>query len=286
MRTELENLRLALTSPERKSPTTIENYLIAARKFLNFTGNKLPPSKAKLKRFFAQQKENSITSRTQNYYFSVIRKLYQANSWLWPLSKKDRPEISEKLLTTAFTVDEIKTLIKNRGNYSKEECFYLALATTFGMTGLELAKVENKDIKSGKLYIKPIRHGTGRWVVVPGEIMPALKEYHPKQLSRSTLSAIFKRILTKSALEVRRGYGWYSIRITLWERLKVALAQNELPLTLADSYLRLSKGSIQTMYPHRLAATVYKDIKDLLEEPYALDRLVLPIHPFIPLWQD
>lgn len=275
MRTELENLRQALTSPERKSPTTIENYLIAANRFLKFTSKKLPPSKSDLKRFFAQQKEDGISPRTQNYYFIVIQQLYEANSWVWPLSRKDRPGIPEDLPVTAFTLDEIKTLIENRGNYSKEERFYLALATTFGMSRLELAQVARKDIKNGKLHIKPIRHGKSSWSVIPGEIMPALKEYSPKQLSKSTLSAIFKRILTKSGLEKKESYGWFSIRITLGERLKVALAQNELPLSLADNYLRFSKGSIQAMYPYQLAT----------EDPYALDRLVLQVHPFIPLWR-
>ena len=121
MRTELENLRQALTSPERKSSTTIENYLIAANRFLKFTSKKLPPSKSDLKRFFAQQKEDDIGPRTQNYYFIVIQQLYEANSWVWPLSRNDRPEIPKSLPINVFTVDEIKTLIENRQNYSKEE---------------------------------------------------------------------------------------------------------------------------------------------------------------------
>lgn len=286
MKTELENLRLVLSSPPKKSPTTIENYLIAARKFLNFTGNKLPPSKANLKRFFAQQKENSITSRTQNYYFSVIQKLYQANSWLWPLSKNDRPEIAENLPITAFTVDEIKTLIKNRGSYSKEERFYLALATTFGMSRLELARVDNKDIKNGMLYIKPIRHGKGRWTVVPDEIMTALKEYHSKQLSISTLSAIFKRILSKSGLNERKGYGWYSIRVTLLERLRFALAQSELPISLADAYLRFSERTPQGAYSKRVIAKLCEDIGVSNDDLTMLDTIILQVHPFISFWQS
>lgn len=286
MRTELENLRQALTSPDRKAPVTIENYLIAARKFLNFTSNKLPPSKRELKRFFVQQEEDNISPRTQNYYFTVIQKLYQANFWLWPLSRKDRPEIPESLPIPVFTVDEIKTLINNRGNYSKEERFYLALATTFGMSRLELAQVDNKDIKNGKLYIKPIRHGKGRWTVVPDQIMPAVKEYHPRQLSKSTLSVIFQRILTKSGLDVAKGYSWFSIRIALWERLKFALAQNEFPIDLADRYLRFSAITIRIRYPAQSQMVGNRDIMPILKRPYGLDTVLLPIHPFIPFWQS
>lgn len=286
MNIELENLRLALTSPEKKSPFTIGNYLIVARKFLNFTGDKLPPSERKLKRFFAQQKERGITPGSQNFYFFVLKKLYEANSWLWPLSKKDRPEIPESLPTTAFTIDEIKTLIKNRGNYSKEERFYLALATTFGMSRLELARVRRKDIKNRTFHIKSIQHGKGRWAMVPDEIMTALTEYHPREFSVSALSLIFKRILSKSGLEKRKGCGWFSIRVALLERLRVALAQNELPISWADDYLRFRERSIGSKQLDAIRATIYRDIEGTLQEPYALDRLVLRVHPFISFWQS
>jgi len=286
MRTELENLRLALTARERKSPVTIKNYLIAANRFLDFAGNKLPPSERKLRQFFARQKKDDIGPRTQNYYFIVIQQLYQANSWVWPLSRKDRPEIPESLPINVFTVDEIKTLVENQHNYSKEERFYLALATTFGMSRPELAKVTSKDIKNGKLYIKPIRHGKGRWTVIPPEIMPAVKEYSPKELSTSTLSVIFKRILTKAGLEGTKGYSWFSIRTALLERLRFALAQNELPIDLADKYLRFRETTIRARYPAMAYMVGDKNITSLLQRPFILDTVLLPIHPFIRFWQS
>lgn len=283
---ELDNLRLALTSPEKKSPFTIENYLIAARKFLDFTGDKLPPAKRDLKRFFDQQEARGIGPGSRNFYFFALKKLYEANSWSWPLSKKDRPEILKSLPITAFTVDEIKTLIKNRGNYSKEERFYLALATTFGMSRLELAQVDNKDIKNGMLYIKPTRHSKGRWVVVPGEIMPVLMEYHPKQLDISTVSAISKRILIKSGFEKKRGCGWFSFRVALLDRLRVAMAQKELPIIWADDYLRFREASIGSKRLEATRATILRGIGSTLQEPYALDKIILQVHPFISFWQD
>jgi len=286
MDSQLENLRLALTSPEKKSPFTIANYIATAKRFLSFTGDKFPPTKGNLKRFFDQQRERGISPASQNRYFFELKKLYEANSWLWPLSKKDRPEIPESLPETALTVDEIKTLIKNRGNYSKEERFYLALATTFGMTRLELAKVDNKDIKNGMLYIKPVRHGKGRWAVVPGEIMPALMEYHPRQLGISTLSLIFGRILIKSGFEKRRGSSWFSIRVALLERLRVAMAQKGLPISWADDYLRFREASIGSKRLDAVRATLYRDTTSTLQEPYALDKIILQVHPFISFWQS
>lgn len=286
MSIELENLRQALTSREGKSPVTIRNYLTAANRFLDFAGNQLPPSETKLRRFFAQQKENNIGPRTQNYYFIVIRKLYEANSWLWPLLKKDRPEIPERLPINVFTVDEIKTLIESRHNYSKEERFYLALATTFGMSLSELRKVTSKDIKNGKIFIRPIRHGKGRWAVVPTEIMPTIKEYHPRELSISAMPGIFRRIVTKAGLKVTNSYGWSSIRTALWERLRFALAQNELPIDLADKYLRFSETTIRARYPVMAYMVGDRDITPLFEQPFILDTVLLPIHPFIRFWQS
>ncbi len=286
MSIELENLRLALTSPEGKSPFTITNYLTVAKRFLNFTGDKLPPSKRKLKRFFAQQEEKGISPSSQKFYFVVLKKLYAANSWLWPLSKKDQPKILERLPITAFTFDEIKTLIKNRGNYSKEERFYLALATIFGMSRLELAQVDSKDIKNGKLYIKPVQHGKGRWTVVPREIMPVIKEYHPRQLYVGTLSLIFKRTLIKSGLQEKRGCSWFSIRVALLERLRVALVQNELPISWADDYLRFREASIRSKRLDAARMAIYQDIESTAQEPYALNKIVLQVHPFISFWQS
>jgi len=286
MKNELDNLERALTSPPSLSSLTIKNYLISARIFLNFLGDRLPPSEADLRQFLTQQKEKGIAPQTQNYYLFVLQRLYEANSWNFPLSKEDRPVIFQESATIPFTRAEIRTLVENRENYSKEERFYLALATTLGMSRAELAKVEKKDVKERELRIRPVRHGAGRWALIPDEIAPIIHGYRLKKLNMDTLSVILRRILSKSDLEQTKGHRWHSIRIALFEGLRVALAQNNFPIILADIYLRFNKATIPNRYWAVEGARRYNGIEAIPDEPYALDKIILQVHPFTSFWQS
>jgi len=284
MQQELENLKLALTSPRERSPTTVQNYIYAAKHFLDWQGNKLPPSEMYLRKFFLEKKKGGSGAGNQVYYFYVLRKLFEANGWPWPFKREDRPEAPEEVLAPAFTPDEIKILIQDRENYSDKDRFYLALSTTYGVRREELARVRNRDIKDGAIYIRTVKHGARRTALIPEEIMLVIDNYRPKERKSRSLSAVFRRVADKSSLDVEKGYGWHSIRRTLLTMLEIALAQNGMPLTWAADYLRWSKKTIGSRYFGIVTAGLYRHPEAMSQDPYALDRAILSVHPFVKLW--
>ncbi len=284
MQPELENLKLALTSPRERSPTTVSNYIYAAKHFLAWQGNKLPPSEMDLRKFFLEKKEGGSGAGNQGYYFYVLRKLFEANHWPWPFKREDRPEAPEEVFAPVFTLDELKILIQDRENYSDEERFYLALSTTYGIRREELARVRNRDIKDGAIFIRTVKRGPKRTALIPGEIMPVINNYRPRERKPRSLSAVFRRVADKSSLDVEKGYGWHSIRRTLLTMMEIALAQNGMPLTWAADYLGWSKKTIGSRYFGVVTAGVYRHPEAMSQDPYALDKAILPVHPFVKLW--
>lgn len=284
MQTELENLKLVLSSPRARSPTTVKNYIYTARHFLNWIDGKLPPSEMDLRRYFLERREQGIGAGTQGYDFYVLRKLYEANNWTWPFKREDRPEPPEEVFVQVLTVDQVKTLIQKREEYSNKERFYLALSTTYGIRREELARVRKRDIKDRTIYIRTAKHGVKRTALIPEEIASIIDSYHSKEQKPGSLSAIFKRIVQKADMKLDKGYGWHSIRACLLTMLEITLAQNGIPPSFAADYMRWSKKTIGARYFGIVTAGIYRHLEAASGDPYALDKSILPIHPFLKFW--
>ena len=118
------------------------------------------------------------------------------------------------------------------------------------------------------------RQGEKRVHLVPGEILPWIEAYRPRENGANTLSYMFNRICAKGLQESRPGYGWDSFRHTLEVLLPAALIREGKPLLLANLFLRWSK-SIPVAGPEISGG-----------DPFALEREVFQVHPFLPLWAD
>ena len=282
----LENLKLVLTSPRRRSPDTLTGYLSAARQFLAWLGDKVPPTEMDLRRYFLKRREEGISDSTLRTTFAVLQKLYSANHWDWPLIKEDRPERSSETNTQAFTREEVSELIKNRELYSNGERFYLAIATIYAPRRIELARIKTRDIKGDTIRIDTAKRGEKRTHLIPDEIMPYIEAYRPRENNVRTLSFMFHRICAKGLGENKKGWGWHSFRYTMDTLLPGPLAKADKPLTLVGYFLRWSRHSTGAKFLGAPMGGVYARPEILSSDPFFVDREVFQVHPFLPLWVD
>lgn len=297
METELENLKLILTSPRQRRPGTITSYLQTGKTFLAFLGNtQMPTGKEDaaaireadpiLRRYFLHRREKGIKERTLTKEFIQISKLCVANNWPFPFTSDDRPVADEEPLAPAFTPEEIETLIRARDKYSKGECFFLAVSTTWGLRREEMVRIRKRDYNEQTIKIKIAKQKMLTKIehLIPDELNPIFQNYHPKLSSINSLSFIFYRILEKAGIPRRNYYGWHSVRRTLRTILEWNLAENRLPLSLVADFMGWSKTQKGIVYGGAPMLGVYAHPEILSADPFAIERLVLGVHPFIQYW--
>lgn len=282
----LENLNLALTSPKMRAPGTRSSYLTGGRDVLTWLGDRIPPSEQDLRRYFAEKRKAGMGEGSLRTRFAQVKKLCESNRWDWPFTNDDRPDAPTEVKAPAFTEEEVATLIRNRLKYTVRERFYLALATVLGVRREDMARVSRKDIKGNTIFIRTAHKGIPRWHLIPDEIMPVITAYKPKAHTPSPLSAMFQRIRHKGLGGNKKGYGWHSIRRTLDTLLPIALAREGLPLTFAAEYLRWARKSTGTKLLGSPMAGHYTHPEILWDDPYALDKIIIPIHPLLRYWRE
>jgi len=282
----LDNLRLVLTSPRPRAPSTLTNYLSMAGLFLTWLGNRLPPGEMDLRRYFVHRRDEGLNDNSLRTTFAVLGKLYKANHWEWPLESGDRPEAPSEATTPAFTREEVEQLIKNRELYSKGESFYLAIATIYAPRRIELARIKKRYIKGHTIFIDTAKGGEKRTHLISDEIMPYIEAYHPKEHSVRALTFMFDRICVKGLGEKKPNYGWHSFRRTIDTLLPIALAKADKPLTLVGYFLRWSRRSTGARFLGTPMGGVYARPDIMSADPYFIDREVFEVHPFLKLWGE
>jgi hypothetical protein len=289
MERELENLKLILTSPRERAKGTITSYLQTARTFLKWYGNTEPPTDLDFRRFFLYRQEKGISKRTRAKEFAHLQKLATANGWKWPFGRDDRPVPDEDTSSPAFTPEEVEILIKAHTYYSPAETWYLAVSTTWGLRREEMITIRKKDYTDTVLKVK-IAKQKGRLLVldhlIPEEIRPMMLAYHPKIGNINSLSYLFYRIMDKSGIGQRKGYGWHSIRRTLRTVLEWNLAEHRLPLSLVADFMGWSKAQKGAIYGGAPMLGVYSHQEIMSSEPFAVDRKIISVHPFIQYWSQ
>lgn len=206
----LENLKLILSSPNPRPPSTVASYLSVANLFLTWL-DKLPPDDMDIRRYFLHKRSLGQKESTLAKTFQVLKRLFEANEWEWKFASRDRPEVPVEYTTPAFTQDEVARLIRNRDLYTHNECFYLAIASIYGPRRVELARIGPKSIRGNTIFIDTAKKGEKRTQLIPEGLMPYIKAYHPKQHNVSALSATFHRIIKKAGLPSNKGYGWHCV---------------------------------------------------------------------------
>lgn len=280
----VENLQLALSSPRERAKGTIDSYVLTAINFVRFASNVTLPDEQVLRKYFIQRRKGGTGERTLRKEFNHLKKLYLSNHWDWPFTVDDQPQPSEAANAPAFTLEEIATLIRARGEYSPMENFCLAISTTWGSRAEEIVKIRKRDYDGEVVAIKLAKR-KGEIVIIrhiiPEEIRPILLDCHPRLTTTASLFNIFQKMLLKCGLGERKGYGYHSVRRTLRTLLEWNLAQARLPLSFVGDFIGWAPTTKGIVYGGAPMLGVYSHPEILSDEPFAVDKLVLPHHPFL-----
>ena len=277
----LENLHLNLTQPRRMAPTTIASGMSTASIFLTWLGDRIPPSDKDLRLFFQAREEQGISARSRGTEFWQLKKLFEANHWPWPFTKRDRPVAEEEPFQPAFPPDEVLQLIAAREKYSPQENFYLALSATYGPRREDIGRVGARHIHDNIIIIRTAKKGKMRQHLIPEEIQPIMSSWRARERGRGAITYAFRRIMEKSGLGRRPGWGFHSMRRTVQTMLEINLAKNNYPPAYAGQWMGWAKTTIGARYSQTPMAGVYAHPEILSDDPYWLDRLVFSVHPFL-----
>ena len=285
MHPALEKLKERLSSPRLRAPGTIQTYLETAERFLAWFGLE-EPTDSDFRRYFIYRREQEISERTLRKEFFHLKKLALANSWPWTFTSEDTPFSEEEPFAPALMPDDIEKLIKAQHLYLKTERFYLAVSTTWGCRREELARIKKRDYDESSILIRTAKHGRRVRHLIPDVLKPIFEAYRPKQHTPTALSIMFHRICKKAGVKREKGYSFHSIRGTLRTLLEWHLAENRLPLSLVADYQGWSKTTKGIAYGGAPMLGVYAHLEVLSSDPFAVDRLVYPVHPFLPWWEE
>jgi len=282
----LENLKERLSAPRLRAPTTLQGYLETGARFLNWKGDDSPATPSDFRRYFIHRREHDISERTLRWEFFCLKKLALSNGWEWPFTSDDTPFSEEEPNAPALMPNDIETLIRAQHLYLKLERFYLSICTTFGCRREELARIRKRDYDDNSILIRTAKHGQRVRHLIPEVLKPIFEDYHPKEHTPTALSIMFHRICRKAGVKLGKGYSFHSIRRTLRTLLEWRLAENRLPLSLVADYQGWSKTSKGIAYGGAAMLGVYAHPEILSSDPFATDRLIYPVHPFLPFWED
>lgn len=281
----LENLKERLSSPRLRAPTTIDGYLRTAKRFLKQFGGGEEPTAKDLRHYFSYRRENNICERFLKTEFYHLKKLALANDWSWPFTADDIPYSEEEPNAPAMMPDDIEKLIMAQHHYLKSERFFLAVFTTWGCRREEGTRIRKRDFDDESILIRTAKHGRRVRHLIPDVLKPIFAAYRPKQHSPSGLSTMFHSICRKAGVKIEKGYGPHAIRRTLRTLLEWRLAENRLPLSLVADYQGWAKTSKGIAYGGASMLGVYAHPEILSSDPFYIDRLIYPVHPFLPFWE-
>lgn len=283
--TALENLKLVLTSPRKRAPTTLSSYLSTAKLFLNWLDGQFPPSEMEVRRFFLWREEQGISARSRAINFQQLKKLFSANKWEWPFRSEDRPIAETEAFAPAFSPEEVETLILACPLYTPQQRFYLAIATTYGFRREEILRLSRKDITEETIARKTAKHGRPRIHLIPDEIRPFIIGHKLKKRDASTLSKNFHEMMEKAGLGKRPRWGYHCFRRTLQTLLTRNLFKNDIEPSLAAEWMGWSKKTIGASFFGSVMAGLYMHPEVLDQDPFGIDKTVFSVHPFLPIWR-
>jgi integrase len=280
----LENLKERLSSPRLKAPGTIYTYLRTARNFLTWLGDGKIPDAGDFRRYFIYRREQGISERTLTKEFYQLKKLALSNGWDWPFEADDVPYSEEEPRSPALRQEDVEKLIMAQHLLSKSERFFLAVSTTWGCRREELRRIVKRDYDEESILIRTAKHGRRVRHLIPEVLKPIFEAYRPKEHGARIFSEMFIRICRKADVKIDRGYSFHSIRRTLRTLGEWALAANKVPMSLWADYQGWSRRTKGVVYGGAAMLGVYSHPEILSNDPFAIDRIVYPIHPFLPVW--
>lgn len=281
---KLEKLKERLSGTRQRAAGTVTTYIDTAKRFLDWLQDE-ELTRGSIDKYFAWRRGNNISELTLKKEFFHLKKLFLANEIAWTFDKDDVPLSEDDPFQPALTESQVNQLIEAAPAYTKAECFYLSVSTTFGCRRIELSRINKRMVTDNTIQILTAKHGLKRTHLIPDPLRPLFESYHMKEHTETGLSSMFKRIVKKADMELISGYGWHSIRRCLDTLSDYFLAKNDLPPSLWADFVGWAKTTRGVRYTGAAMAGVYSHPEIMSDDPYRIDRLIYPVHPFLKTWE-
>ena len=260
-----------------KTDAAAKEWGSVAAEFELVNGLKEKYTRAHVTAFLVHLRKRGLLQSTINKYLKAIRLLAEIQHWGEGPQGTDFPKLSLKRISD----DEIRRTILSKESIGSvitlgkkllnaNELCLLALATTYGLRRVEMARLTTDSFVDGKVTIDTAKGGAKTTHLIPAETAEYLTDFRPYK--PNTLTEIFQRIARKTGLKTGAGYGWHSIRRSLITELILADASS----LNVMRFMRWNEASIKEA--HGMLVIYAKRDQD------RIDKAIFKMHPFLPYW--
>jgi len=270
----LDLFRLKLKLREAAKGTQ-QNYLLAARHFLDGIAGEKPTELELLHYIERIRKKNS--KNFQNLLYWALRSLYRELKWEWPISRGPVTPDPSEIEQVVMPLTEVEKLIRwtKKSGTAKDKAL-LALSTIYGLRREEILRVKPDDIdkENKRILIHTAKRGRKRWHIIPDVIWPFIAGYNfSNELYLSSLCSYFNELCQRAEVKRAPKMGWHSIRHALVDTLKKSRMDIDDKEGKIHHYMRWQRQSgILHVYTHYVDEVV--------------DREIFAAHPFLKWWEE
>jgi len=255
----LNNFEMFLKS-ERVKPKTITNYLSTTRRFLVPINGGFVLNDGLARVYLANMYEAKNNTVRATYY--ALRSFYRSQDIPFNISL---PEGEANPYRPTLDLVEIQRLIiAVLEGGTEEERGVLSLSTTYGIRRVEIPRTARND---HTVTIRAAKGGRIRTHLIPDEIYNNLATYDFTPRSGWYYSDLFGKMTDRAGLDLKRGYGFHSIRRALYTGLM---------------------GKVNYFFQHEFMRWSSRELNlDMIYNqmpPAEIDKLVFAAHPFLKMW--
>ncbi len=257
-----------------KTEAVAKEWGAVAAEFERVCGQKESYTRADITAFLAHLRKRGLIQNTIDKDLKAIRLLAQIQGWQFPKLSMRRvsPDEIRRTILSKDTIGSMITLGR-QGLLSNTELCYLALATTYGLRRVEMARLNPSSFPNEHhLMVDTAKGGSRTTHLIPPQIAPYLAYF--RHYEADSLTHMFHRIARKSGLSTEAGYGWHSIRRSLATELILSEASTLNVLR----FMRWSEASTRGEFG-MLPIYAKKDQE-------RIDSEIFKIHPFLPFWGE
>ena len=257
-----------------KTEAVAKEWGAVAAEFEQVCGYKENYTRADVIAFLAHLRKRGLLQSTINKDLKAIKVVARVQGWQFPKLPLRRvsPDEIRRTILSLETIGSIITLGK-QGLLSDTELCYLALATTYGLRRVEMARLKPSSFPDKhRLIVETAKGGSKTTHLVPPQIAPYLGSF--RHYEADSLTHMFHRIAGKVGLDIEAGYGWHSIR----RGLTTELILSEASALNVLRFMRWADASTRGEFG-MLAIYAKKD-------QVRIDKEIFKIHPFLSYWGE
>lgn len=255
-----------------KTEAVAKEWGAVAAEFEHVCGYKESYTRADVMAFLTHLRKRGLLQSTIEKDLKAIKVVARVQGWQFPKLplRRVRPDEVRRTILSKESIGSIITLGK-QGLLKDIELCYLALATTYGLRRVEMARLKPSSFPDERhLIVETAKGGSKTTHLIPPQIAPYLSCF--KHYEADSLTHMFHRIAQKLGLSTEAGYGWHSIRRALATELILSEAS-------ALNVLRFMRWSDASSRGEFGMLTIYAK-----KDQERIDNDIFKIHPFLGFW--